>query len=153
MSTTTATAAAAATCTGSIYVLPIQDAACALPNTGNFSSIMDKCCTPASVTKYNNDCGLYCLAQGQTVKELLGCLQDNGAVTQAFCSANLNASATASASTSSATGKDSKTGTATGSAASASSTEKGAGVVEKKVSLGGWVVLGMMVVYGVGLGL
>ncbi|RAH68768.1 uncharacterized protein BO66DRAFT_392868 [Aspergillus aculeatinus CBS 121060] len=145
--TTTATtgSAAAATCTGNLYVLPVQDAACALPNSGNFSSVMDKCCSPATVTKYDNDCGLYCLAQDQTVKTLLSCLQDNGAVTEAFCSGNLTASATAKVS-STETGKAGKTGSSTGSAASSTSTsDKSAAVVGHKVSMGGWVVLGMVV--------
>ncbi|PYH43012.1 uncharacterized protein BP01DRAFT_358989 [Aspergillus saccharolyticus JOP 1030-1] len=144
--TATATSASSASCTGNLYVLPVQDAACALPNTGNFSSVMAQCCSPATVTKYDDDCGLYCLAQGQTVKSLLACLQDQGAVTEAFCSGNLTASATASVSSTSATGKAGKTGTSTASAASGSSTsEKSGAVIHKKVSVGGWVVLGMMV--------
>ncbi|KAL3492036.1 hypothetical protein BJX62DRAFT_114487 [Aspergillus germanicus] len=85
------------TCTGvSAWILPVQDAACGLPNTGNGSSIMDKCCGVADVSKYNDDCGLYCLAQGQNVGDLLSCIEDAGATPgQFFCSGNQTATATA----------------------------------------------------------
>ncbi|PYH99812.1 hypothetical protein BO71DRAFT_342164 [Aspergillus ellipticus CBS 707.79] len=148
MSTTTATTTGSTpTCTSSRYVLPVQDAACALPNSGNYSSVMSTCCKPASVTKYDNDCGLYCLAEKQSVKDLLDCLQTNGAETEAFCSGNLTATATASVSSASSTG--SKTGTSTGG--SASSTDKSAGVSLRQpgVSKLGLGVLGLFVVSGV----
>ncbi|OOF91375.1 hypothetical protein ASPCADRAFT_211201 [Aspergillus carbonarius ITEM 5010] len=134
------------TCTtGNIYVLPIQDAACALPNTGNASTIMSKCCSPASPTTYDNDCGIYCLAQGQSVKDLLSCIQSNGAVTEPFCSGNMSATATASGSSSSTGKGGSQTGTSTGSAASGTHTG-GAGSQVVKVNKWGVGVLGMVVV-------
>ncbi|KAF7171097.1 hypothetical protein CNMCM5623_003553 [Aspergillus felis] len=75
---TSTTSGASATCTGNRWVLPVQDVACALPATGNYSSVMDKCCSPAAVTKYNDGCDLYCLAQGHSMGELLNseCYRD-----------------------------------------------------------------------------
>lgn len=147
MSTTTTASSAAATCTGNRWVLPVQDAACGLPNSGNYSAVMDKCCGPAKVTKYDDDCGLYCLAQKQTVKELLNCIEDNSASTvhgEVFCSGNMTASATAALP--STTGSDS-TGTATGTGATASSTGENAAVAMKQpLSKGG---LGVLAVLGV----
>jgi hypothetical protein len=35
---------------------------------------LQKCCKNAKVTKYDNDCGIYCLAQGQDVDKLQSCL-------------------------------------------------------------------------------
>jgi hypothetical protein len=32
--------------------------------SGNMTDVMDECCKNAKVTKYDNDCGIYCLAQG-----------------------------------------------------------------------------------------
>ncbi|RAH53097.1 hypothetical protein BO85DRAFT_463349 [Aspergillus piperis CBS 112811] len=147
MSTTTATATtSASTCTstGNLYVLPVQDAACALPNTNNASAIMDKCCSPASPTKYDNDCGIYCLAQGQDVKELLSCIQSNGAVENPFCSGNLTATATASVTGTKATGSSSKTGTSTGSAASETGSSAAVPMKQVGVSKVGLGMLGMV---------
>ncbi|PWY66789.1 hypothetical protein BO94DRAFT_561263 [Aspergillus sclerotioniger CBS 115572] len=140
--TTTSSPTTTTNCTtANIYILPIQDAACALPNTGNASSIMSKCCSPASPTTYDNDCGIYCLAQDQSVRDLLNCIQSNGAVTEPFCSGNMSATATASISSSTSTG--SKTGTSTGSAASG--THTGGAVREVRVSKWGVGVLGLVV--------
>ncbi|EHA27662.1 hypothetical protein ASPNIDRAFT_123645, partial [Aspergillus niger ATCC 1015] len=146
MSTTTATAttsAASCTSTGNLYVLPVQDAACAIPNTKNASAIMDKCCSPASPTKYDNDCGIYCLAQGQDVKELLSCIQSNGAVEDPFCSGNLTATATASVTGTKATGST-KTGTSTGSAASETGSSAAVPMKQAGVSKVGLGMLGMV---------
>ncbi|GAQ42961.1 hypothetical protein AtubIFM56815_008515 [Aspergillus tubingensis] len=147
MSTTTATAtttASTCTSTGNLYVLPVQDAACALPNTNNASAIMDKCCSPASPTKYDNDCGIYCLAQGQDVKELLSCIQSNGAVEDPFCSGNLTATATASVTGTKATGSSTKTGTSTGSAASETGSSAAVPMKQVGVSKVGLGMLGMV---------
>ncbi|RAK96961.1 uncharacterized protein BO80DRAFT_212206 [Aspergillus ibericus CBS 121593] len=141
MSSTTTTTCSTAS---NIYILPIQDAACALPNTGNATSIMSKCCSPAPPTTYDNDCGIYCLAQEQSVHDLLGCIQANGAVTEPFCSGNMSATATAAVVSVSTTGSGGSTGTRTGSAASGTHTGGAGGV--RKVGLG---VLGMVVVSAV----
>ncbi|KAJ0422657.1 hypothetical protein BJY00DRAFT_311024 [Aspergillus carlsbadensis] len=98
MSSTTTSSAPAATCSGGVsaWILPVQDAACGLPNSGNSSDIMDKCCGVADVDTFNDDCGLYCLAQGQNVGDLLSCIEDAGATPgQFFCSGNQSATATA----------------------------------------------------------
>ncbi|KAL2832505.1 hypothetical protein BDW59DRAFT_105653 [Aspergillus cavernicola] len=92
------TSSAAPTCTGNRWVLPVQDAACGLPNSGNYSDIMDDCCAVAEVRTYQDDCGLYCLAQGQNVSSLLSCIEDSGATPgDFFCSGNMSATATAPA--------------------------------------------------------
>ncbi|PYI11974.1 hypothetical protein BO78DRAFT_392659 [Aspergillus sclerotiicarbonarius CBS 121057] len=145
LTTTSTTTATTCTSTGNLYILPIQDAACALPNTGNASSIMQKCCSPAPPTTYDNDCGIYCLAEKQSVKDLLSCIQSNGAVTEPFCSGNLSATATAAVSKSSSTG-GSKTGTGTGSAASGTHTGAAEPVRVSKMGVG---MLGMVVLSGV----
>lgn len=133
MSTTTSAASSSQTCSGSIYVLPTQDSACALPNTNNASSIMDKCCSPASVESYFDDCGLYCLAEKQSLGDLLDCLTENGAKDgDVFCNDQLNATATADV-TASAT----KTGS---SGSGPTSTDSGAGSVSK----GGLGLLGIV---------
>ncbi|KAE8352291.1 hypothetical protein BDV28DRAFT_4145 [Aspergillus coremiiformis] len=140
MSSTTTTAAATATsCNGgSFWQLPIQDAACALPKTGNYSDIMDKCCTPAKVTEYDNGCGLYCLAQGQSIKDLTVCLRDNGGKDgQFFCNKDQNATATASAPSST------KTGSSTGSSASSTSSSAAA-VLQPAISKTGLGLLAMV---------
>ncbi|GIK07798.1 hypothetical protein Aspvir_003467 [Aspergillus viridinutans] len=141
---TTSGASASATCTGNRWILPVQDVACALPATGNYTSIMDKCCAPAAVTKYNDGCDMYCLAQGHSMGELLNCIKENGGNKDVFCGGQLNATATASlSSTASSTG----TGTKTGASASATG-HSGAG--GKPVSVLGvgllvLVVCGMVV--------
>ncbi|KAF7174576.1 hypothetical protein CNMCM6106_009204 [Aspergillus hiratsukae] len=85
-STSTSTgASAAATCTGNRWILPVQDIACALPASGNYTSIMDQCCPPAAVTTYNDGCDLYCLAQGHSMGELLDCIKANGGTRDVFC--------------------------------------------------------------------
>ncbi|KAL4889900.1 hypothetical protein BDV59DRAFT_102490 [Aspergillus ambiguus] len=153
MSTTTSAASAASTCTGNRWVLPVQDAACGLPNTGNYSAVMDKCCSPAKVTKYDDDCGLYCLAQEQSTKDLLDCIYDNSASSvhgDVFCSGNMTATATAAVPSS--TGSDS-TGTATGTGAQASATGENTAVAMKqplsKGGLGVLAVLGLSAVLSV----
>ncbi|KAL4918715.1 hypothetical protein BDW62DRAFT_180885 [Aspergillus aurantiobrunneus] len=93
---------AAPSCTGNAWVLPVQDIACAVTtNSGNYSDIMDQCCGVADVESYNDDCGLYCLAQGQDGQTLLDCIQDQGvANNEVFCGGNLTQTASAPAPTS-----------------------------------------------------
>jgi hypothetical protein len=102
-STSAATASASAAlgaCGGSslLYDIPTQDASCAMPFGGNHTDIMAKCCGSADVVSYYNNCGLYCLAQGQTVADLTACLFKEGAASnEVFCRGNTTASATGSA--------------------------------------------------------
>ncbi|OJJ50639.1 hypothetical protein ASPZODRAFT_126538 [Penicilliopsis zonata CBS 506.65] len=141
MSSTTTSAAAASSSCGSIYVMPITDAACALPASGNNSAIMSQCCKDAPVTKYDDDCAFYCLAEGQTIGNLTSCITSNGG-TQVFCNnSNQTATATASVSSSSSTGTSTSTGTKTGS--SASSTSSSAAMVNQPVSKTGLGLLAM----------
>ncbi|OOO06754.1 hypothetical protein OAory_01089570 [Aspergillus oryzae] len=147
MSTTTTSVAASATasCNSVTYwQLPVDDAACALPKTGNYSDVMDKCCSPAKVTDFDNGCGLYCLAQGQSVGDLKDCLRKNGAQDgrEFYCKGNDTATATASAPSSTKTGD--KTGTATGSGASSTSSDSAAYAIQPAVSKGGLGLLAMV---------
>lgn len=97
MSATTSSSAAA-TCTGNAWVLPVQDIACGLISTSDkYSDIMDKCCKDANVESYNDDCGLYCLAQGQSGRDLLDCISDEGAKDGDFFCGGGNLTQTASA--------------------------------------------------------
>ncbi|KAE8155037.1 hypothetical protein BDV25DRAFT_146885 [Aspergillus avenaceus] len=144
MSTTTTAAATTSTaCTGATqWQIPIQDAACALHKTGNYSSIMDKCCTPAKVSTTDDGCTLYCLAQGQTTGDLQDCFRDQGAQYQdIFCNKSQK-NATATASLASSTG--SKTGSSTGGSASSTSSDSAGYAVQPAVSKGGLGVLAMM---------
>lgn len=127
-STTTSVSSTSTACAGNGWILPTQDSACGLLNHSNATSIIDQCCTPASVEKTDGDCSLYCLAQEQSVGDLTKCLTDNGAdFKDVFCNDKPNATATASV-TSTATS------TSTSSGSSGTSTESGIatrGVVSK----------------------
>ncbi|KAK1978295.1 hypothetical protein LZ30DRAFT_567350, partial [Colletotrichum cereale] len=85
-------------CTSNLYDTPSQDRVCAMPLAGNHTAIMSACCRDADVVSYYAGCGLYCLALGQSVRDLQDCLFDQGAgYTAVFCRDNgdVNASATA----------------------------------------------------------
>lgn len=108
MSTATSTVlhASSTPACSNLYDTPVDDAVCAMPNTGNYTKLMFSCCKEADVINYYNGCGLYCLATDQTVKELSDCLYGEGAAWEdVFCRGNESATAT---------------GTATGLSASAS---------------------------------
>ncbi|KAH6887418.1 hypothetical protein B0T10DRAFT_489773 [Thelonectria olida] len=96
MSSTSASATASSTACSNLYDTPVHDAVCAMPYGGNHTDIMSTCCKDAKVVSYYNDCGLYCLAKGQTVSDLVQCLYKNGAAWEdVFCRGNASASATA----------------------------------------------------------
>jgi hypothetical protein len=100
MSTTTTSILATppSQCGATLYDIPTSDAACAMPFGGNHTEVMAKCCE--QVVSYQDDCGLYCLAQGQSVQELTDCLFNEGAAYQnVFCNAPTNATATATGNT------------------------------------------------------
>ncbi|EKV06742.1 cytochrome P450 [Penicillium digitatum] len=122
MSTTSTSSVSATTaCGGSVWQIPTTDAACAAVVSGNMTDVMDACCQKAKVSKYDNDCGIYCLAQGQNVDELQSCLTSrSGNYHNVFCNAALNATATATATGSKST--SSRTGTSTHSSATSTST-------------------------------
>ncbi|KAJ6011712.1 hypothetical protein N7522_002067 [Penicillium canescens] len=58
------------------------------------STTTTSCCGDATTHKYNNDCGIYCLAQGQDVKKLQTCLTSKSGNYNVFCNAAQNATAT-----------------------------------------------------------
>lgn len=157
MSSTTSSTSAAASCTGNAWVLPVQDVACAVKtDTGNYSSIMEKCCGVAEVQSYNDDCGLFCLAQGQDGNALLDCIGSNGAEDgDYFCGGNLTQTATAPVP--SPTGDDSDNdndndndndasdATSTGDASEPTNTDNaGVRLQDKVVSTSGLGVLAMV---------
>ncbi|KAA8650176.1 hypothetical protein EYZ11_008507 [Aspergillus tanneri] len=145
MSTTSASPAAP-TCAG-FWELPTKDVACALPNNGNASDILDKCCKRASVTKYDDGCGIYCLAQEQSAKDLTNCFREQGAIDGHFFCSGGNASHTASAPLPSKTGdhdSDSSTGTSTGSKSTSTSSDSAA-VLNQPVSKSGLGLLAVLV--------
>lgn len=132
--------AALSNCTGNVYVLPdVTDAACGAPISGNMTSAFDSCCKGNSPVKYENDCGIYCLAQEQTVDQLTKCLEQKSGTYSIFCNKRGNATATATA-TKATTG--SPTGSSTGT--SAPSTSSGAAVANQPVSMTGLGVIAMM---------
>ena len=85
---------------------------------------MSKCCDPASVQETDTGCNYYCLAQEQSVNDLVNCSTANGAShSEVICNAPLDATAMASV-----TASDIGTGKATlisGSNSSSTSTATG----------------------------
>lgn len=141
MSHTTTTALSTTTtstsiCNAKVYEIPTTDASCAAKLMGNMSTVFDGCCKGDAPVKYDNDCGIYCLAQGQTVEELSSCLMSKSNNYQdVFCLGKQNATATARATTTKATATGTKTGTATGT---------NAAVLGQPVSKAGLGVLAML---------
>lgn len=83
-------------CGTTLYDIPVQDAACAMPYGGNHTTLMLGCCKgDADVVSYADDCGLYCRASGQSVDDLTACLYGAGAAWEdVFCRGNGTATAT-----------------------------------------------------------
>ena len=96
MSVTTTAANPTSTCTTSDWTIPVRDAACAAHLTrDNVADAFDECCGDASIERYNDDCSVYCLAQGQTIGSLVDCLVENGIPHgQGVCNNGTNATAT-----------------------------------------------------------
>ncbi|KAL2108534.1 hypothetical protein VUR80DRAFT_3697 [Thermomyces stellatus] len=96
MSTTSVSAPASGTCGAVLYDTPVHDVACAMPYSEDNIDLMSKCCKEADVISYYDNCGLYCLALGQSAEELTDCLYDGGArYEHVFCRDGNDASATA----------------------------------------------------------
>ncbi|KAF7538224.1 hypothetical protein G7054_g3065 [Neopestalotiopsis clavispora] len=96
--TSTAAHASATAACSNLYDTPVDDAVCAMPNTGNYTTLMFSCCKEADVVSYYNGCGLYCLASGQDVQSLSNCLYGAGAAWEdVFCRGNETATATGTA--------------------------------------------------------
>ncbi|KAJ6138695.1 hypothetical protein N7471_005181 [Penicillium samsonianum] len=131
-STTSSVSATSTACGGSVWEIPTTDAACAAIISGNMTDVMDECCKNAKVSKYDNDCGIYCLAQGQDVNKLQSCLTSkSGNYQNVFCNARLNATATATGS------KSTSSGTGTSTASSATSTSPNAAIANQPISKSG----------------
>ncbi|KAI1476866.1 hypothetical protein K445DRAFT_16257 [Daldinia sp. EC12] len=95
VATATPTASPDWKCGEKLYEIPVQDAACAVPATGNSTDIMAECCGSAQIVSYYDGCGLYCLADGQSVGVLSQCIQDHGQFPgYIFCTQSANATAT-----------------------------------------------------------
>ncbi|KAJ5467981.1 hypothetical protein N7475_005733 [Penicillium sp. IBT 31633x] len=135
MSTTTSSVSATSTaCGGSVWQIPTTDAACAVVAGGNMTETMDLCCKDAKITKYDNDCGIYCLAQGQDIDKLQSCLTSkSGNYREVFCNAALNATATATSTGSKSTG----TGTGTSTSSAGSTSTSNAAIANQPVSKSG----------------
>lgn len=143
-------------CAANLYNIPVTAPACAIPYGGNHTDIMSACC--AQVVSYYNDCGLFCLAQGQTVGDLTNCLYSQGAAYQdVFCNdkttamatggpVNVAASASASILTGGVTGATPTAGF-TGSMTSPSgSPDSGSGISARcSYTVGISVVVGLLV--------
>lgn len=138
----------------------MQDASCAIAYGGNHTDIMSACCGDADVVSYLDDCGLYCLAEDQTVGELTTCMLSKGAANgEVFCRGETNATATATGADASLTsgasvvaGGGSSSATATGSGSSASGTggssssgaAAGVGAAGTGLGLSGWGVTALL---------
>lgn len=122
-----------------------------MPAGGNHTDIMSTCCKTADVVSYYDDCGLYCLADGQTVGDLTSCLYQNGAAWQdVFCRGNTTATATApnaavptSAGASVVAGSTDATATKSGGGSSTATGEASGGMALNKPGFGA-AVFGLM---------
>lgn len=96
MSSTTTAVRPSPTACSNLYDTPIRDAVCAMPYSNKHIDYLRTCCKDAEVVSYYDDCGLYCLAQGQSVSDLIECLYDEGAKWEdVFCRGPESATATA----------------------------------------------------------
>ncbi|KAJ5819573.1 hypothetical protein N7474_005164 [Penicillium riverlandense] len=121
--------------------LPSSDPACASRITGNITYVFNDCCGQATPHKYANDCGIYCLAEGQDIGVLRSCLQtksDN--YHDIFCN-TVNATATATGAGVSNTSATSTTKTHSGSSTSHT---KNAAFVNQPVSKTGLGVVALV---------
>lgn len=151
---TSAAPSATGTCgSPSLYDIPFNDTACAVPYGGNHTDVMSTCCKSAEVVSYADDCGLYCLAIDQTVDDITGCLYENGIAWQdAFCNGVGNDTATATGNSApTATGAtvvsngDGASASKTGSSSSSSSTgDSSAAAPVRGISAMGVTISGLL---------
>lgn len=115
VSTTSTAASASSTACTSVWDVPTTDVACGTTLKGNMTDVFDECCKGNAPVKFQHDCGIYCLAQGQTVDKLRDCLTSkSNEYHGVFCNSNkANATATAAASTTRSTSSGTETGTST----------------------------------------
>ncbi|KAM0282460.1 hypothetical protein ACHAO9_010249 [Fusarium lateritium] len=95
MSSTNSAALPSSTACSKLYDSPIRDASCAMPYEDDHIDILKKCCNESDIVSYYSNCGLYCLAQNQTVDDLHNCFFDEGAKwDRVFCRGENDATAT-----------------------------------------------------------
>lgn len=83
-----------ATCSN-LSQIPIAEAGCAVSFSDGHKDAMAACCKSADVISYFDDCGLFCVAAGQSVNDLRNCLYGQKATYQdVFCNAPDKATAT-----------------------------------------------------------
>ncbi|KAJ5384273.1 hypothetical protein N7517_002184 [Penicillium concentricum] len=140
MSTTSTSSSASATgtaCGARVWEIPTADAACAAILSGNMTDVMDDCCKHAKVSKYENNCGIYCLAQGQDINKLQSCITSkSNNYHDVFCNAALNATASAKGTKS--------TSSATSTQSSATSSSTNAAIVNQPISKSGLGLIGLL---------
>jgi hypothetical protein len=134
-----------------MYELPVQDAACGIPNTDDYKSIFESCAYPAAVQAYHSDCALYAPALNQSVQDIIDCLYDAyvdwGDV---WCTGGTNSTATGKYETTTATptskSKSKPTSTLTGEAAKETGSEDDDpnGAVAARAPGRGIVALGLL---------
>ncbi|OTA60664.1 hypothetical protein K449DRAFT_383403 [Hypoxylon sp. EC38] len=155
MSSTTTVSSAKPTvssaCGAQLYNIPVQDPAVGIPSGGNHTDIMSACCGSADVVSYYDDCGLYCLAVGQSVDDVVQCLYSHGAAYQeVFYRGNITATATVTdgplptSASVVATGGSSPTG-ASGSSSTASTTSSPGAAAGLRPELGSLSTLGLTI--------
>lgn len=80
---------------------------------------MKDCCTGASVNPFNNNCAFYCLAEDQTIEDLISCLLEAGVVYhEIWCNQPENATATGTSPTHTSAGMEPTSTETPGAAAS-----------------------------------
>ncbi|KAI0509706.1 hypothetical protein F5B22DRAFT_615702 [Xylaria bambusicola] len=91
----TPSATPSSTCGVNLYDIPISEPGCAVASNSAHQDAMEACCKSADVISYYDNCGLYCVAADQTIKELQDCLfGEKVAYNAVFCNAPNNATAT-----------------------------------------------------------
>lgn len=85
-----------AQCGATLYDIPAPGAACAMAFGGNHTAILSACCDTADLVSYADNCGLYCLAEGQSISDLTTCMFHHGAPwADVFCNGAGNDTAAA----------------------------------------------------------
>ncbi|KAK5633310.1 hypothetical protein RRF57_009024 [Xylaria bambusicola] len=91
----TPSATPSSACGVNLYDIPISEPGCAVAFSSAHQDAMEACCKSADVISYYDNCGLYCVAADQTIKELQDCLfGEKVAYNEVFCNAQNNATAT-----------------------------------------------------------
>ncbi|KAL4755181.1 hypothetical protein BDW72DRAFT_189394 [Aspergillus terricola var. indicus] len=158
MSSTTTTAAlsstsaSSSTCTGpAMYELPIQDAACGIPNTADYKPTFESCAYPAAVQAYHSDCALYAPALNQSVQDIIDCLYDAHVDwDDVWCTGGTNTTATGKYETATATPTSTSKSTSTSTSTEKAAKETGSedddsnGAVASRAPGCGIVALGLL---------